>query len=271
MSSNVTVVRTPTIDYVNNQIASAVFPGTINQYAGSVLPSGWFWCDGAEYSISLYPNLYNTLTSNGSTFPYGTNTNGSGGAGSTHFRVPNLKGRFVVGRDSTVVNFDTLGETGGALTHTHTIDATGSSTHNHTVTASSAATNTNSALTNHTHNVSTNGSNTGTAGGHSHNSTVGASNSNATVTAVLGSSNRGVATSSHTHGFNTGTDGDHTHTVNGQSGGTGDANLAHSHSVTINVSGNTDTNGGAHTHTVPTSQASSSLPPYITLNYIIKY
>jgi microcystin-dependent protein len=103
-------------------------PGIINQFAGSgsAAPTGWLFCDGQEVLITTYQNLYNSLTSNGTTFPYGANTNGSGGAGSTHFRIPNLKGRVPVGRDSAQAEFDVLGETGGSKTsvapHTHGID-----------------------------------------------------------------------------------------------------------------------------------------------------
>lgn len=103
-------------------------PGVINQYAGSgsAAPTGWLFCDGQEVLITTYQILYDALTSNGTTFPYGANTNGSGGAGSTHFRIPNLKGKIPVGKDSAQTEFDVLGESGGSKTsvapHTHAID-----------------------------------------------------------------------------------------------------------------------------------------------------
>lgn len=268
--AEVTVVRTPTLDQVN----ALIVPGIINQYAGVSLPSGWLWCDGQELSISLYPDLYNAITNNGSVFPYGNNTDGSGGAGSTHFRVPNFKGKIPVGTDSTQVPFDSLGKSGGAINHTHNIDSTGSTGHNHTISGSSAATNTNNALGNHSHNVSTNGSNTGNSGNHGHGDTFGtaANGSNTNFGRTSGNVFLTVAGSSHSHGVNGSVSdgGDHSHSVNGQSGGTSDTDLTHSHSVTVNITGSTDTDG-AHTHTVPTSQESSSLQPYITINYIIKY
>jgi microcystin-dependent protein len=113
-------------DLIANKITSV--PGIISQFAGSgsAAPTGWLFCDGQEVLITTYQNLYNTLTSNGTTFPYGANTNGSGGVGSTHFRIPNFKGRVPVGRDSAQTEFDILGETGGSKTstspHTHGID-----------------------------------------------------------------------------------------------------------------------------------------------------
>jgi microcystin-dependent protein len=109
-------------------------PGMISQYGGATAPTGWFLCEGQEVSISTYTNLYNALTSTGSVFPYGANTNGSGGAGSTHFRLPNLKGRIPVGRDSAQTEFDTLGETGGAKSVTLTAAESGLPAHNHGVT-----------------------------------------------------------------------------------------------------------------------------------------
>jgi microcystin-dependent protein len=103
-----------------------VVPGVISQYAGSALPTGYLWCEGGEFLISTYQNLYNSLTTNGTVFPYGANTNGSGSSGSTHFRLPNLKGRIPVGKDSAQTEFDALGENGGSKTsvapHTHGIN-----------------------------------------------------------------------------------------------------------------------------------------------------
>ena len=59
-------------------------------YAGYDTPDGYFLANGAEILIDAYSDLYNLLTNFGTTFPYGANTNGSGGAGTTHFRLPNL-------------------------------------------------------------------------------------------------------------------------------------------------------------------------------------
>jgi microcystin-dependent protein len=84
--------------------------GVISQWGGSAasVPTGWKLCDGTAYSRTV---TYNTL------FDAIGTTYGSGD-GSTTFNVPNLKGRIPVGLDSTQSEFDTLGETGGAKTHT---------------------------------------------------------------------------------------------------------------------------------------------------------
>lgn len=76
-------------------------------YAGASAPTGWLLCDGAAVSRTTYADLFAAISTT-----YGA------GDGSTTFNVPNLKGRVPVGRDAAQGEFDTLGETGGAKTHT---------------------------------------------------------------------------------------------------------------------------------------------------------
>ena len=97
--------------------------GTITNY-----PTGWAVCNGAELLIATYTTLYNVLTNNGTTFPFGANTNGSGGAGSTYFRMPNMVDKFVAGAGSAY----SVGATGGA--NSVTLDTTQIPSHNHTIT-----------------------------------------------------------------------------------------------------------------------------------------
>lgn len=118
-------------------LAPPVPSGTVFPYAASSAPNGYLICDGSEIAVKDYPVLDALL---GTT--YGSRTNGSGGAGSSHFRLPNLKGRVIVGRDSSDADFDLLGEARGSKTHTlaeaeipshtHTQNA-----HSHTTTVSS--------------------------------------------------------------------------------------------------------------------------------------
>lgn len=69
--------------------ADSVIPaGSVMAFAGPVLPPGWLWCDGVEYARTTYPRLYAAI---GNT--HGTN-------GSTTFRVPDYRGRFLRGADS---------------------------------------------------------------------------------------------------------------------------------------------------------------------------
>lgn len=114
------------VEFQNNVIG--VPPtGSIIQFAGgdpAVVPAGWLLANGQEVAIADYGNLYNVLTNTGAVFPYGSNTNGSGGAGSTHFRLPNLKSRFPVGYDSSNTDYNTMGKTGGAASVTPNVSTT---------------------------------------------------------------------------------------------------------------------------------------------------
>lgn len=66
--------------------------GGIFPYAGTNVPYGFLLCDGSEVEIAKYQNLYDTIgvTYNGSTPLIGFNT----------FRLPDLRGRFALGRDN---------------------------------------------------------------------------------------------------------------------------------------------------------------------------
>lgn len=91
------------------------FTGMIASFAMSSAPTGWLVCNGAEYAIATYGDLYTAI---GTT--WGSLTNGSGGAGSTHFVVPDLRGEFLRGFDNGTGNDpDASSRTGG--------DAVGSS------------------------------------------------------------------------------------------------------------------------------------------------
>ncbi len=85
--------------------------GQVSIWAGSGgAPSGFLLCDGTSYLRADYAALFAVV---GTTF---------GAADGTHFNVPNLKGRVVVGVDAAQSEFNNLGEVGGEKTHTTTID-----------------------------------------------------------------------------------------------------------------------------------------------------
>lgn len=90
-------------------------PGIISQYAGSTAPSGYLMCDGQSLTTAAYPALFQAIG-----YQYG----GTG----ANFNIPNLQNRVPVGKGADV-EFDTLGETGGAKTHTLTVSEMPSHTH----------------------------------------------------------------------------------------------------------------------------------------------
>ena len=92
--------------------------GHVVDWLTNSAPTNWLLCDGSAVSRTTYATLFAVL---GTT--YGT------GDGSTTFNLPNIKGRVTVGRDSGQTEFDTLGETGGAKTHTLTAAEIPSHTH----------------------------------------------------------------------------------------------------------------------------------------------
>lgn len=64
--------------------------GTVLPFAGTTAPEGWVLCDSGEYlkTSSTYAKLFAVV---GTAFG---ETNGSGGAGTSHFRVPDMRGVF---------------------------------------------------------------------------------------------------------------------------------------------------------------------------------
>ena len=82
--------------------------GGIIAYGGSAAPTGFLLCDGSAVSRATYTDLFTAI---GTTF--GT------GDGSSTFNVPDLRQRFPLGKAASGTGA-TLGETGGAIDHTHT-------------------------------------------------------------------------------------------------------------------------------------------------------
>lgn len=98
---------------------TARFPvASVVPYAGSTAPTGWLFADGAAVSRATYSDLFDII---GTTY--------GAGDGSTTFNLPNLKGRIPVGLDASQSEFDAIGETGGAKTHTLTESEMPSHTH----------------------------------------------------------------------------------------------------------------------------------------------
>ncbi len=88
---------------------AAMPAGSIQPWPSDTIPDGWLLCNGQAVSRATYSDLFNAI---GTSFGVGN--------GTTTFNVPNILGRTIVGKDSTQTEFDTLGETGGAKTHSLT-------------------------------------------------------------------------------------------------------------------------------------------------------
>ena len=105
----------------SNQIYSSAVPiGSVLEFAGSSAPTGFLLCDGTAINRITYADLFAIISTT-----YGV------GDGSTTFNLPNIKGKTVVGRDAGQTEFDVLGETGGAKTHT--LITAELPAHNHTI------------------------------------------------------------------------------------------------------------------------------------------
>jgi microcystin-dependent protein len=106
-------------DVATPNVGDAFLPaGSIIQWSSVTLPANWLICNGAAVSRNTYSSLFAAIGT-----VYGA------GDGTTTFNLPDLRGRVAVGLDSTQTEFDTLGESGGAKTHTLTIAEMPSHTH----------------------------------------------------------------------------------------------------------------------------------------------
>jgi microcystin-dependent protein len=98
----------------------AVPTGTVMPFAGSVAPAGYLLASGQAVLRADYPGLFAVIST-----IYGI------GNGSTTFNVPDLRGFVVAGKDnmngananrlSSVMPSTTLGASGGAQTHAHSV------------------------------------------------------------------------------------------------------------------------------------------------------
>lgn len=90
--------------YVDTMPAGSIIP-----WPAATPPPNWLLCDGSAVSRTTYAALFSVIG-----VLYGN------GNGSTTFNLPDMRGRTVVGRDPLDSDFVTLGQSGGAKTHTLT-------------------------------------------------------------------------------------------------------------------------------------------------------
>ena len=103
-AANVTTAKIADANVTTAKLATltqqALLPaGAIMPFAMSAAPSGWLAANGGEYSkTGTYAALFAAI---GAT--YGE-TNGAGGTGTSHFRVPDLRGIFVRGSEAQTIS-----------------------------------------------------------------------------------------------------------------------------------------------------------------------
>jgi microcystin-dependent protein len=122
-ANNLTVAGTATINnatFSGTVSGITVLPvGSVFPYIASSAPSGFLNCDGTAVSRTTYSDLFAVIGTS-----FGT------GDGSTTFNLPDLRGRTVIGVGTgSGLTARTLAATGGAETHTLTVDEMPAHTH----------------------------------------------------------------------------------------------------------------------------------------------
>lgn len=94
--------------------------GVVKMWAGAKMPADYQLCDGAALKISEYPELYAAL---GTAFNTAKNHNGTTyTTQSGFFRLPDLRGRFIVGYNDVDTEYNKYGSAGGEKKHALTIN-----------------------------------------------------------------------------------------------------------------------------------------------------
>lgn len=273
ISENLVVSGSISAGYLSAPNISPV--GSIVLWPGSTLPSSdWRFCNGDALNRTTFGELFDVIG-----IIYGN------GNGSTTFNIPNLIEKFVVGSSTSNAKYD-LGLTGGSESVNLTI--ANLPPHNHPGSTSSEH-------LGHSHTVVS-------SGAHIH----GAVNPANPATGFTGYDNAehnhgattGNANAPHSHsysrpptsGIGRGTGNNLVSNFPLISASTSTENAPHSHPVTVNPRAvphrheipNTNSNhthtinpNGAHNHTITIASqggntAHENLPPFISLNYIIR-
>jgi microcystin-dependent protein len=94
--------------------------GAIVPFAGGILPLGWLPCDGRSLLISDYEALYAAI---GTVW---------GSADSSHFNIPDLRGKTLIGQGTNPSTGTTFSLGGSAGEEQHTLSVAESPSHTHT-------------------------------------------------------------------------------------------------------------------------------------------
>jgi microcystin-dependent protein len=216
------------------QLQTVMPSGAITAYGAATAPSGWLLCNGASVSTTTYASLHAII---GYTY---------GGSGAS-FNLPDLQQKFPLGKAASGTGA-TLGGSGGAIDHTHSVPA-----HYHGVGSATTA-----YSGSHGHIFS------GTIGGadglHGHTTVEGRDSDSGTAPIDNIRITGGGATLYTSATLIRDTGSGHGHGVGSLAASGGD----HSHGLAGSV-GNT---GGSNGDAAFTSGANN--PPFLVVNYIIK-
>jgi microcystin-dependent protein len=265
--------------------------GSIVMYGAASAPTGWLLCDGTAVSRTTYADLFAII---GTTFGVGN--------GTTTFNLPDFRQKFPIGKAASGTGA-TLGGTGGAIDHTHTVPAhyhgmgtgadlniTSGGAHTHSIDHDHGSVTSGGESTPHNHSIAHDhgaftsaaaGSTTqqtaaawvgsGTPGGdisYMANYIVGGATAGGTVNQPWGGHTHSIDVPNYTG--NSGNDSnDHTHAVDlpnytGTSGSTSHTHTSGTFSGSIGL-----VTGGVNGNASMTSGTNN--PPFLSVNFIVKY
>jgi len=75
--------------------------GMITPYGGTSAPTGWLLCNGASVSRTTYADLFTVVSTAFGDGSLNADGSSSGNGSSTHFNLPDARGRFIRGLDGT--------------------------------------------------------------------------------------------------------------------------------------------------------------------------
>lgn len=94
--------------------------GVIEMWAGKKVPEGYALCDGRELDAKEYGALYEAI---GTTFNSSADYNGNSVTTTDgYFRLPDLRGRFIVGENERDTDYSKKGNAGGSKMYTLTVN-----------------------------------------------------------------------------------------------------------------------------------------------------